>query len=154
MEQTQRVVVLVWQDRQDDAGNEHELHDRPQVRVAQFLGDAVQLGLELQEHGHAAADGDGHRHRAHHHERSDGIHQEHGHVGGRAGPNVGRGLGEMPDDNQCHDTPQTGGHNPAFLKMDGQHGRNAAEYRDQREGAHAGDAGGGVFPLQSNQQAQ
>jgi hypothetical protein len=38
--------------------------------------------------------------------------------------------------------------------MDGEHGREAAEDCNQREGAQAGDAAGGVFALQAHQEAQ
>ena len=60
----------------------------------------------------------------------------------------------MANDGYAHDRQQPGGHDPTLLVMVGQHGRDAAEDRNQREGPHAGHAAGGVFPLQADQQSE
>ena len=71
-------------------------------------------------------------------------------------PGCGSGCGrrQVADDRHRHDGQQSGGHDPALLVMLGQHGRDAAQHRHQREGAHAGHPAGGVLALQADQQAQ
>ena len=154
LKQAERVVGLIRQHRQNDARDQHELHDRPQVLVAEFRRDTVQFGLELQKHGHAAADGNGHLDRANHHECSHGVHQQHGHVGGGARVRIGARAEEMGNYRHGRDGDQAGGHDPTLLVVVGQDNRQAAQHGNQRKSAHAGHPTGRMLPLQTDQQSQ
>jgi len=144
-------VGFVWQHGQDDARDQHELHDGLEVLIAETPRESVELGFELKKDRHAAADSDSERQRGDDQEGADAKHQQGSHIGGGS-----HFLGILPKADPVRpsehgrEAHQRRGHDPAAEGPLPQDGRHRSQDCDEGEGPHPDDSHGGVLTLEAD----
>jgi hypothetical protein len=147
-------VVAVGQDGEDDEGDEAELEDGVEVALLHLVGEGVQVRLEIEDDGGGECD----RHRrsgliegGH---RADSEGNQHCDGCGESGIRPPAGLQQVAGDGQDSDADESRGHDPVISRQIPEQGGDRTRQRDQRKGAHPGEAAARALTLQAHQSAE
>ncbi len=149
-----RPVAAIGQYRQDHERDQHELHDRGHVALADLRGERVQQFLVVQQHRDRAAERDRDCGLADHEVGADAVQQQCRDLGRLSGIHVAAlRQHEIADDQQRRERDEAGRHDPAAV-FDREPAAERAQGRDHREGADAADRGFRPLALEPDQQPE